>query len=44
MKTSVTNKLKKTFAFVVVASLPLFTACEKKQRQPKRQPARTTKT
>lgn len=34
MKTSVTNKLKKAFAFGVVASLPLFTACEKNNDNP----------
>lgn len=34
MKTSVTNKLKKAFAFGMVASLPLFTACEKDNGNP----------
>ena len=34
MKTSVTNKMKKTFALGMVASLPLFTACEKNNDNP----------
>lgn len=34
MKTSVTNKMKKAFDFGVIASLPLFTACEKNNDNP----------